>query len=146
MSSRQVKAAPRASTVTGRRPDIGQRQLAVLPPTSTIITVIEALDRAFAGEPCEVVLSDGTSKTMPVARWKSAPSPADLALFVDQCTGPTLDVGCRPGRLSAALTERGVHALGIGNQLDLGVRHRRHRHHRRAGSRSRTAGGGGTTP
>lgn len=99
--------------ITGLRTDTDQRRLAVLPDASRIITVIEALDRAFVGEPCEVVLADGTSKTMPVARWKSAPSPADMALFVEQCTGPTLDVGCGPGRLSAALTEGGLHALGI---------------------------------
>jgi SAM-dependent methyltransferase len=30
-----------------------------------------------------------------------------------RCVGPTLDVGCGPGRLTAALAERGVVALGI---------------------------------
>ena len=30
-----------------------------------------------------------------------------------RCVGPTLDVGCGPGRLTAALAERGQVALGI---------------------------------
>lgn len=50
---------------------------------------------------------------MAVHRWTRDASPADLNLFVNLCQGPTLDVGCGPGRLTAAVTDRGVHALGI---------------------------------
>lgn len=77
------------------------------------ISTADALDRAFAGERCELVRSDGTSKVMPVLRWSQDASLSDLELFVGPCHGPTLDVGCGPGRLTTALTERGVHALGI---------------------------------
>ena len=33
--------------------------------------------------------------------------------FSDLCTGPTIDLGCGPGRLVARLVERGVPALGV---------------------------------
>jgi len=38
--------------------------------------------------------------------------PGDASL-IDRCGGPTLDVGSGPGRLTVALAERGVPALGI---------------------------------
>jgi SAM-dependent methyltransferase len=38
--------------------------------------------------------------------------PGDASL-VERCQGPTLDVGAGPGRLTVALTERGIPALGI---------------------------------
>ena len=33
--------------------------------------------------------------------------------MLELCTGPTMDVGCGPGRFTAALTDRGVNALGV---------------------------------
>lgn len=33
--------------------------------------------------------------------------------LLDHCTGPTLDIGCGPGRLAAELARRGVPALGV---------------------------------
>lgn len=38
---------------------------------------------------------------------------ADDALLLNRCVGPTLDVGCGPGRMTARLAERGHIALGI---------------------------------
>ena len=40
------------------------------------------------------------------------PAPGDASL-VERCQGPTLDVGSGPGRLTMALAERGIPALGI---------------------------------
>jgi SAM-dependent methyltransferase len=51
-------------------------------------------------------------RRLPVERWRARPAPADESLLA-RCTGPTLDVGCGPGRLVAALAGRGVPALGI---------------------------------
>ncbi|WP_322754367.1 class I SAM-dependent methyltransferase [Frankia sp. Cas3] len=51
-------------------------------------------------------------RRLPVATWLGAPAPADELILV-RCTGPTLDVGCGPGRLTAGLAARGVPALGI---------------------------------
>ena len=44
--------------------------------------------------------------------WCRDALPGDRALL-EPCTGPTLDVGCGPGRLAAALTANGTPALGI---------------------------------
>ncbi|GAA1636965.1 methyltransferase domain-containing protein [Catellatospora bangladeshensis] len=51
-------------------------------------------------------------RRMDVAAWHAAPTSADDSLLA-RCTGPTLDIGCGPGRLTAELGRRGVPALGI---------------------------------
>nr|WP_130348820.1 class I SAM-dependent methyltransferase [Herbihabitans rhizosphaerae] len=61
---------------------------------------------------CWLELSTGERLVLPTSRWKAASDAAD-AWMLDACTGPTLDVGCGPGRLTAALTARGVPALGV---------------------------------
>jgi hypothetical protein len=55
---------------------------------------------------------DGESVELDVARYAAAPDAADTALL-DRCTGPTLDIGCGPGRLSAELARRGIPSLGV---------------------------------
>ena len=56
--------------------------------------------------------ADGRALPLPVARWCAPPDAADEELL-RHCRGPVLDVGCGPGRLTVALTERGVPALGV---------------------------------
>jgi SAM-dependent methyltransferase len=56
--------------------------------------------------------STGRALTLDAARFTAAPDPVDLAVL-DRCTGPTLDLGCGPGRLVAELARRGVPALGV---------------------------------
>jgi SAM-dependent methyltransferase len=46
------------------------------------------------------------------AEWCQDALPGDAALL-EACTGPTLDVGCGPGRLAAALAAAGTPSLGI---------------------------------
>lgn len=72
----------------------------------------EVFSEALRGRACIVHPADGQSAALPVASWRSAADADDLALL-DQCEGPTLDVGCGPGRLTVALAERGQVALGI---------------------------------
>lgn len=54
----------------------------------------------------------GTVLRLDVARYTARPDAADNALL-DHCTGPTIDIGCGPGRLAAELARRGVPALGV---------------------------------
>ncbi|RRO20033.1 class I SAM-dependent methyltransferase [Saccharopolyspora rhizosphaerae] len=44
----------------------------------------------------------------------ATPDAADRHVLA-ACRGPVLDIGCGPGRLAAALTDRGVLCLGIDN-------------------------------
>ncbi|HEX6360888.1 class I SAM-dependent methyltransferase [Actinophytocola sp.] len=63
------------------------------------------------GHHCWLELTTGERISLPTERWRAAPEPGD-ELLLTNCTGPTIDIGCGPGRLTAALTERGVAALG----------------------------------
>lgn len=56
--------------------------------------------------------ADGRSLPLPVRRWCGPAGHADGKLL-RRCRGPVLDVGCGPGRLTLALTERGIPALGV---------------------------------
>jgi len=56
--------------------------------------------------------ADGRVLPLQVARWCGPPDAADEELL-RRCRGPVLDVGCGPGRLTVALTERGIPALGV---------------------------------
>jgi SAM-dependent methyltransferase len=58
-------------------------------------------------------------------RWLGPVGPADRSVLA-RCPGPTLDVGCGPGRLVAALVESGVEALGIDvSEVAVGLTRRR---------------------
>jgi SAM-dependent methyltransferase len=71
-----------------------------------------AFDAALACDGATLLDSDGGLAVLPVGRW-SGPADADDAWLLDRCTGPTVDLGCGPGRLLAALARRGVPALGV---------------------------------
>lgn len=75
-------------------------------------------DRALAGEACWVRSSDGSRRALPIGRWMGFAGITDDDRRVDDelidgCDGPTLDLGCGPGRLVGELVRRGVSALGI---------------------------------
>lgn len=56
-----------------------------------------------------------------LARWAREPDSTD-ELVLARCAGPTLDIGCGPGRMVLELNRRGVPALGI-DVLPEAVRH-----------------------
>lgn len=72
-------------------------------------------DRALDGERCWIRHHDGRVKKLPVRSWlggRGADERFDEAI-VALCQGPTIDLGCGPGRLVAHLVRRGVPALGV---------------------------------
>jgi len=68
-------------------------------------------DPGLLGEHCWLECANGERVMLPVTRWQELDSSDELLLAA--CLGPTLDVGCGPGRLVEALTRRGVIALGV---------------------------------
>ncbi|MQY04714.1 class I SAM-dependent methyltransferase [Actinomadura macrotermitis] len=59
----------------------------------------------------EIEDAAGARRPLPVDDWRTL-QPGDAGLL-DRCAGPVLDVGSGPGRLTVALTARGLLALGI---------------------------------
>ncbi|WP_433268106.1 SAM-dependent methyltransferase [Actinosynnema sp. CS-041913] len=73
-----------------------------------------AFDVGLGGGECVLELADGRRLALPIDRWHGDADRADHVLL-DACAGPTIDVGCGPGRLVAGLVGRGVVALGVDN-------------------------------
>lgn len=63
------------------------------------------------------LVHDGRRSALPVPRWHGPPEPA-IQSVVARCAGPTIDLGCGPGRLTAALTRRGLVTLGVDISAD----------------------------
>jgi SAM-dependent methyltransferase len=76
-------------------------------------------DRALAGERCWIRDDDGLRRMLPVRAWLGGQG-ADIAFdeaVAALCNGPTIDLGCGPGRLVARLLRCGVPALGVDQSL-----------------------------
>ncbi|WP_039951770.1 MULTISPECIES: class I SAM-dependent methyltransferase [Rhodococcus] len=74
--------------------------------------------RASAGLPCWVRDVRGTRRPLPVGRWMGGDASSLSDRIADRvmltgCHGATVDLGCGPGRLTAALVSAGVAALGV---------------------------------
>ena len=72
-------------------------------------------DRALSGERCWLRHDDGRVHRLPVHSWLGGHG-CDTAFdsaVVGLCEGPTIDLGCGPGRLVAHLVRRGIPALGV---------------------------------
>ena len=73
---------------------------------------MKGFEPGLLGQRCWLELASGTRIELPIDRWRARPHGGD-ELLLKHCTGPTLDVGCGPGRLTVELTHRGVIALGV---------------------------------
>ena len=70
-------------------------------------------ERGMRGDDSVLVRdSDGSTEPLQVARWRGPARGADRTLL-DRVDGPTLDIGCGPGRLVVALLRRGIPCLGV---------------------------------
>jgi SAM-dependent methyltransferase len=74
-------------------------------------SVAAAFAQAFRGHPCAFGGSGVPRLEVPTGGW-TQPLDGDSALL-DLCLGPTLDVGCGPGRMTQLLAFRGAIVLGI---------------------------------
>lgn len=83
-----------------------------IPPVALYTAALRA--SATGGRPpgWQVRYADGPVRPLDLDRWCAVLAAGDDGLL-DRCAGPTLDIGCGPGRLAAALCARGVPALGI---------------------------------
>jgi len=79
-------------------------------------------DRALGGERCWIRHEDGEVRPLPAHRWLGARNGDASGDAVDDafddavtrtCAGPTIELGCGPGRLVARLNRRVIPALGI---------------------------------
>ncbi|MDT7728634.1 MAG: hypothetical protein QOI21_5210 [Actinomycetota bacterium] len=64
------------------------------------------------GHHCWLELANGKRIELPVDRWTDDSCDGD-ELLLAPCQGPTLDIGCGPGRLATALAERGIASIGV---------------------------------
>ena len=66
----------------------------------------------LSAEPLALRTRDGRQHALDIARWLAPVDAADETVLA-RCLGPTLDVGCGPGRFVSALGARGIPALGV---------------------------------
>ncbi|MDT9591752.1 class I SAM-dependent methyltransferase [Nocardioides zeae] len=93
----------------------------------TEVSFTRLFAQALQGSPCEVVgYAEGVDPTgpageadaaspgdpLPVEEWRRPAQKSDL-LVLDLCEGVTVDVGCGPGRMAAALAARGHDVLAM---------------------------------
>lgn len=74
--------------------------------------------RALAGEKCWLQTAAGVRQQLPTRRWFGLADITASDRSVDDeltrhCDGPTVDLGCGPGRLVDRLVRRGITALGV---------------------------------
>ena len=79
---------------------------------------MSTFDAAFMGSTVVMLDHAGSEQTLETDRWAARASDDDVALFVAPCAGPTIDLGCGPGRLVRALRERGIEAWGVDSSAE----------------------------
>jgi len=78
----------------------------------TTLPLASIYTHALQGHPCTVWEGDLAPQPLPTHAWLASAGAADRALLA-HCEGPTLDIGCGPGRMTEALAVSGHAVLGI---------------------------------
>lgn len=87
-------------------------------PIRRLVTTDVLYRQISSGVPSWIMTTDGNHHHLPIERWLGGEASsredraADEALL-GLCSGPTVDLGCGPGRFTAALADRGIPSLGI---------------------------------
>jgi SAM-dependent methyltransferase len=79
--------------------------MTTLPPASVFT-------HALRGHACTVWAGDLAPQPLPTQAWLAAAGEVDLAVL-GHCQGPTIDIGCGPGRMTEALALAGHAVLGV---------------------------------
>ena len=110
---------PLPTTVAPARPDTARA-------TDPAVLLTEWMTSAEPDDlrPRLLRFADGRLAPLPVDRW-AGPVDADDETLLRRAGGPVLDVGCGPGRLTAALHARGTEVLGLELLRDVPVLARR---------------------
>jgi SAM-dependent methyltransferase len=78
----------------------------------TTLPLASVYTHALQGHPCTVWEGDLAPQSLPTPTWRADASPSDRALLA-HCVGPTVDIGCGPGRMTEALAFAGHAVLGL---------------------------------
>lgn len=80
--------------------------------TETRASFTDVFSSALQGHACLVIEGDEPAGMLLMESWRREADAGDEAVL-RHCTGPTLDIGCGPGRMAQALARRGSAVLGI---------------------------------
>lgn len=80
--------------------------------TADTVPVAQVFASALRGRPCVFLDADGVRAPLPIEAWLRDADPVDEE-FLALCDGPTVDIGCGPGRMAQALARTGRPVLGI---------------------------------
>lgn len=80
--------------------------------TAVVASFADVYSSALLGERCKVVGLAPVPHALPVHAWTRTATGADRVVL-RHCHGPTLDVGCGPGRMAAELAALGLPVLAI---------------------------------
>jgi SAM-dependent methyltransferase len=84
----------------------------IAPAPDGELSPLDLYEAGLSGAPIYLRHANGSRELLPTRRWTAGLQPGDESLL-SRCIGSTLDVGCGPGRLVAALHRRGQIALGV---------------------------------
>ena len=96
----------------GYRRPAGVSSAEATTPARPVVPEHGAFDLALGGTAERMYTDDGRTVPLAVRRWRQPAAGHDQWLLA-RCGGPTMDVGCGPGRLVAALLDAGIPALGV---------------------------------
>jgi SAM-dependent methyltransferase len=78
----------------------------------TTLPLASIYTHALRGHPCTVWEGDLAPQPLPTHAWLAQAGAADRAVL-GHCLGPTIDIGCGPGRMTEAVALAGHAVLGI---------------------------------